>query len=227
MRIRALVTAAALGLAGTVAMVSTAAPVLAQATTEPTAKAIPHISEECIKKLDAGGLPEDCQKAPSPILPATNELVWGGIAFFLMLIVMWKIAYPPIKSAMEARTQRIRDNLDEAERTKNDAQRILDDYQRQLADAKNESGRIIEEARQTAEQMRKDLIARAEAEAAELRQRNQTEIRAASERLMTDIQVQVRNLAIELAEKVVEKNLDRDTQLALIESYINQVGSSR
>jgi F-type H+-transporting ATPase subunit b len=226
MRIRALVTTAALVLGGTVAMVATAAPVLAQATTE-TTKPIPHVSEECIKKLEEGGVPEDCQKAPSPILPATNELVWGGIAFFLMLGVMWKFAYPPIKSALEARTQRIRDNLDEAERTKNDAQRILDDYQRQLADAKNESSRIIEEARQTAEQMRKDLIARAEAEAAELRQRNQAEIRAATERLMVDIQVQVRNLAIELAEKVVEKNLDRDTQLALIESYINQVGSSR
>jgi F-type H+-transporting ATPase subunit b len=128
---------------------------------------------------------------------------------------------------MEDRTQRIRDNLDEAEKTKNDAQSILDEYQRQLADAKNESSRIIEEARQTAEQMRKDLIARAEAEAAELRQRNQSEINAARDRLLADIQTQVRGMAIDLAEKVVEKNLDRDTQMALIESYINQVGSNR
>jgi F-type H+-transporting ATPase subunit b len=188
---------------------------------------VPKVSQECIEKLEEGGTPDDCQKAPSPILPAGNELVWGVISFTVLVILLGKFAYPPIKQMMEDRTQRIRDNLDEAEKTKNDAQSILDDYQRQLADAKNESSRIIEEARQTAEQMRKDLMARAEAEAVELRQRNQTEINAARDRLLADIQTQVRGLAIDLAEKVVEKNLDRDTQLALIESYINQVGSGR
>jgi len=185
------------------------------------------VSQECIDKLEKGGTPDDCQKAPSPILPAKNEMIWGVISFTVLAIALGKLAYPPLKKMMEDRTQRIRDNLDEAEKTKNDAQSILDEYQRQLNDAKNESSRIIEEARQTAEQMRKDLVARAEAEASELRQRNQSEINAARDRLLADIQTQVRGMAIDLAEKVVEKNLDRDTQMALIESYINQVGSNR
>jgi F-type H+-transporting ATPase subunit b len=188
---------------------------------------ISHEAEECIHKLEAGGDPEDCHEAPSPILPEANEVIWGGLAFFILLGLMWKFAYPGIKKTMDARAQRIRDNLDEADRTRAEAQAVLADYQRQLADAKNESSRIIEEARQTAEQMRRDLMARAEAEVAELRQRSQDDIAAAQQRALADLRGQVSGLAIELAEKVVEKNLDRETNLALIESYIEQVGARR
>jgi len=169
---------------------------------------------------------ETSVKAPNPILPAKNEIIWGFLSFVALFVLMQKFAFPAVQKAMQARTDRIRENLDEAERVKTEAQTILDEYQRQLADAKTESSRIIEEARQTAEQLRRDLMERAEAEVAELRERSLGDIRAAQQRAMVDLKAQVANLAIDLAEKVVEKNLDRDTNIALIESYIAQVGSA-
>jgi len=188
---------------------------------------VDHAAEECAELLEQGNPVERCQASPNPILPATNELVFGSIAFFALLAIMWKFALPAVQKAMEARTQRIRDNLDDAERTKNDAQRILEDYQRQLADAKNESARIIEEARQTAEQMRRDLMARAEAEVQELRARTADDVKAAQERAMADLRAQVAELAIGAAEVVVQRNLDPETNRALVERFIEQVGSSR
>jgi F-type H+-transporting ATPase subunit b len=89
-----------------------------------------------------------------------------------------------------------------------------------------ERGRIIDEARQAADQVRRDLIARAEADAAELRQRAQEDTRLAGDRAMADLRARVSDLAIELAEKVVERNLDRATQTALIDKYIDSVGSN-
>ena len=188
---------------------------------------ISHAAEECIHILEDGGEPDDCHEAPSLLAPELGELVWGSISFIVLLGLLSKFAYPAIKKGMNDRTERIRSQLDEAERTKTEAQSVLSDYQRQLADARNESNRIIEEARQTADQMRKDLMQKAEAEAAELRQRSQADIAAAQERATADLRTQVATLAIELAEKVVERNLDRDTNMALIDSYINQVGASR
>jgi F-type H+-transporting ATPase subunit b len=166
-------------------------------------------------------------EAPNPIFPATNEIIWGAGSFFVLLVVLWRFLLPAIQQGMENRTNRIRENLDEAERTKSEAQRVLEDYQRQLADARNESARIIEETRQTAEQMRRDLMSRAEAEVKELRERTSAEIAAARERALAELETDVSEMAIQLAEKVIEANLDRDTQLRLIESYISQVGSSR
>ena len=188
---------------------------------------ISHAAEECIHLLEAGGEPNDCQEAPSPILPETDEMIWGGLAFLILFGLMAKLAYPGIKKGMEARSQRIRENLDDAERVKTEAQTVLSDYQRQLAEAKSDANRIIDEARQTAEQLRRDLMERAEAEVAELRSRAQDDVRNAQDRAMADLKGQVSALAIELAEKVVERNLDRDTNLALIDSYINQVGAQR
>ena len=74
--------------------------------------------------------------------------------------------------------------------------------------------------------MRQERIAAIDGEIAEHRARAQEDIRLATERAMSELQSRVAELSIELAEKVVEHNLDRDTQIRLIENYINQVGSN-
>ena len=226
MRIRILVASAAVIVAG-VAGTSGVAAAQEQPAGGEAEKEITHASEECIHLLEEGGKPEDCHEAPSPIIPETKEIVWGSISFVVLFVLMRKFAYPAIKQGMEARTEKIRNNLDEADRVRAEAESILEEYKRQLADAKNESGRIIEEARQTADQLRRDLMQRAEAEVADLRQRTRDDIAAAQQRATADLQARVGALAIDLAEKVVERNLDRDTNLALIDSYINQVGAQR
>ncbi|MEA3020061.1 MAG: F-type H+-transporting ATPase subunit b [Actinomycetota bacterium] len=213
---------AGIGVAGFVVLGSAGA---VSAQTTDTAKFANKASEECAKLLTEGKTPDDCQKAPSPILPATNELIWGGISFVVLLVLMGKFAFPMLKTSMEDRTERIRKDLDEAETAKTEATGIREEYARQLADAKTESARIIEEARQAADTVRRDLTQRAEAEAAELRHRNAEQLDAERARIMSELHGQVASLAIELAEKVVEANLDRDTNNRLIESYITSVGS--
>jgi F-type H+-transporting ATPase subunit b len=164
-------------------------------------------------------------EASNPIVPHSEEILWGTISFFIVFALLaWK-AWPAIKKALADREAKIRADLESAEGAKSQAESELAQYQQQLAEARNEAGKIIEEARLAADQVRKDLMARAEADAAEVRGRAQDDIRLATERALADLQGRVAELSIELAEKVVERNLDRDTQIALIESYINQVGS--
>ena len=186
---------------------------------------IEHSAEECIHLLEGGGSIDDCQEAPNPILPEMNELIWGTASFLLLFLLMSKVALPGMKKAMDARSEKIRSSLDEADRAREQAQVVLADYQRQLADAKGEAGRIIDDARQTAESVKRDLMARAEAEAEEQRQRNAEQIAAERERVMSELQGQVALLAVEMAERVVEASLDRDANLRLIENYISTVGA--
>lgn len=186
-----------------------------------------HEAEECAHILEDGGEVDDCQEAPSQILPEPNEIIWGALAFVILLVIMWKFALPGVKKMMEQRTERIRQDLERAEQAKTEAEATLSEYQQQLADSRNEGARIVEEARQAADQVRQDLISRAEADAAEVRQRAQQDVNLATDRAMADLQRRVADLSIELAEKVVERNLDHDTQIALIESYINEVGTGR
>src|SRR5919199_638277 len=162
----------------------------------------------------------------NPILPESNELIWGALSFIVLFVLMAKIGYPAVKKGMDARAEKIRSSLAEAEKAKEEAQSILQEYRTQLADAKGEAARIIEEARQSADKIRQDLRKQAETEVAEIKQRAQDDIAAQASRTMADLQARVALLAVELAEKVVEKNLDPDTNRELIERYIQQVGSN-
>ena len=195
-----------------------------EAGEEGAAEEIEPAAAECIHLLEGGAPVERCVEAPNPILPAKNEVFWGGLSFLVLLLLMAKFAMPAVQKAMQTRTDRIRNSLDEAERTRGEAQQILEEYQRQLADARAESGRIIEEARQAADQMRRDIIQRAEAEAADLRARSQADVVAAQDRALGDLKARVGDIAIDLAEKVVERTIDRQAQNQLIESFITRVG---
>jgi len=184
-------------------------------------------AEECHKLLEEGKKVDACQEAPSPILPPINELIWGIISFAIVAFLLWKLAFPGIKKGMQGRTERIRSDLDQAESAKDEAVRVLAGYQAQLADARTESARIIEEARQSAEEVRTNLQAKAEADIAEQRQRAAADVEAAKVQAIADLRGEVTALAIGAAEQVVERNLDTDANRALVEAYIDQVGATR
>jgi F-type H+-transporting ATPase subunit b len=222
MQMRKLIAATLLAGGALVLMPSVAS---AQAPTATTVKAADKTAEECIKLLEEGKKVDDCQKAPSPILPQANEIIWGSISFVVLFFALWKFAWPGMKKAMEARSERIRTDLDVAESAKADAQHLLDDYKAQLADAKNESAHIIEEARQTADALRREAEQRLQTELAELRARASADVEAAKAQAIADLRAEVATLAIGAAEVVIQKNLDRETQMQLIENYINQVGA--
>lgn len=233
--IRLLLTAAALAL---LAVVGSAPGAAAQES--PTEEEIIHEAEvlveenggsefdaECVKLLAEGGSIDDCQAAPNPLVPPINELIWGAVAFFVVFALMAKFGYPAMKKTMEARTERIRADLDAAETQRTEADTLLSEYRAQLNDAKNESARIIEEARQSADALRRDQESRLQTELADLRTKAAADIDAAKVQAISDLRGEVAQLAVGAAEVVVGKNLDQATQVQLIEDYINQVANQR
>jgi F-type H+-transporting ATPase subunit b len=222
-RIRIRVLIATLGVV--VALATAAMPAFAQ-----EGESEPHYankaSEECAKLLAEGKTPDDCQKAPSPLKPENNEIIWGSLAFLVLLVAMWKWGVPAVKNMEKTREDRIRNDLEAAERAKAEAEREKAQYAAQIADARGEAGRIIEEARQSAEAVRRDLIARAEQEANDVRQRAQADIANQRAQALAQLRTDVAELSIDLASRIVERNLDDDTNRQLVNSFIEQVGRS-
>ena len=126
---------------------------------------------------------------------------------------------------MEARTERIKDDLEGAESAKVEAQGVLDEYRAQLADAKTEAARIIEEARQQGDAVRREQEQRLQTELAAMRERAAADVEAAKAQAIADLRGEVASLAIGAAEVVVGRNLDRETQTQLVEQYIASVGN--
>ena len=192
----------------------------AQETTEAE---VSHEAELCIEKLEGGGDVEDCQEAPNKFLPVRDEIIWAVVSFAVLVVLLAKVAVPLMKKGLAARTERIRSEINSAENAKTDADRLLADYRAQLADARNEANRIIEEARRSADSVRVDLEARAHADVAEMRARAAADIDAARVSAIADLRTEVAALAIGAAEAIVQKNLDHETQVHLVENFIRQV----
>jgi F-type H+-transporting ATPase subunit b len=218
-RIRALIAT------GTVALLCVLGPATTAHAQSATTSEVSKESADCIAKLQSGKEVDDCHKAPSPILPARNEIIWGVISFAVLAFVLMKFAVPALQKGMAARSERVRSDLAAAEKAKADADTLLADYRAQLADARNESSRMLEEARRSADALRADLQSRAQSEIAELRSRAAADVEAAKVSAIADLRAEVASLAIGAAETIVQKSLDRETQVQLVENYINQVGS--
>jgi F-type H+-transporting ATPase subunit b len=161
------------------------------------------------------------------LYPAVGELIVGLLAFLILFFFTWKWVLPRFRQVLDEREAKIKGELEKAEGERTEAQRLQEEYRQQLAGAREEANRIIEEARTTAEEMRRDLQGRAEEQAQQTVARAQDEIRAERDRVFQELRAQVGTIAVELAERVVDKELDRATHERLIDEYIDEVTAGR
>jgi F-type H+-transporting ATPase subunit b len=169
------------------------------------------------------------QAEPGPVndakdlYPHWQELLVGALAFAVLFFFVWKWVLPRVNALLEERRQKIQGDLERAEHTRTQAEQELAGYREQLANARQESNGIIEEARKTAEQLRADIQARAEREAAATVAKAQEEIRAERDRVFQELRGEIGEIAVELAERVVGASLDAKSHQRLIDEYIDQV----
>lgn len=159
------------------------------------------------------------------LYPHAAELIFGAVAFLIILVFMTRFVLPSMNKLLEERRQKIQGEMERAEATRVEADTLLVDYRAQLASARDEANRIIEEARRTADQLRMDLQGKAEQESQGIVARAQEEIRAERDRVFQELRSQVGEIAVELAGKVVGQSLDKSAHERLIDEYIDQVAS--
>jgi F-type H+-transporting ATPase subunit b len=159
------------------------------------------------------------------IYPKPAELIIGALAFAVLFVFMAKWVLPRVNALLEERREKIQGDLEKAEESRSEAEKMLDDYRQQLSGARDEANRIIEEARRTADSMRRDLEAKAEQEAQQIIARAQDEIRAERDRVFQELRAQVGELSLVLAEKTVAASLDRERHLRMVDEFISELSS--
>jgi F-type H+-transporting ATPase subunit b len=160
----------------------------------------------------------------NPILPAANELIWGFVSFMILLFLMYRTVWPGVTKAYQERRASIEGKLEQAEKERAEADKLLEKYRERLAAAEDETQRILEEARANAERVRKSLLAEAEADAEQQLKRARQAIRSERDQAIRQLRGEVGTLAVELATRVVGESLDRERQLRLVDRYIDQLG---
>jgi F-type H+-transporting ATPase subunit b len=161
------------------------------------------------------------------LLPPTYELIIGTIAFFTIFFLLSKFALPNIKKTLEARTESIEGGIAKAEKMQQEASITLAQYRQQLADARSEAAKI----RSTAESERTNLISEARTEAQVVAQgvtqQANAQIAAEKSKAVNELRLDVSNLALDLASKIVGASLQDDQRAkAVIDQFIKDLESA-
>ncbi len=146
----------------------------------------------------------------SILIPAIPDLVWGTIAFVVVVVVIaWKVL-PNVNKALDARADAIEGGLKRAEEAQAGAQQALESYNAQLAEARAEASRIREQAREDAKVIRAELVEQAQADANRIVANAQTQIEAERTSALVSLRAEVGILALDLASGVIGEALDDD-----------------
>ena len=170
---------------------------------------------------------EGTESGSSVLLPPTYELIIGSIAFFIVLFALSKFALPNIRKTLEARTEAIEGGIAKAEKLQQDASTTLAQYRQQLADARSEAAKI----RSSAETERTNLISEARNEAQVVAQgvtqQANAQIAAEKSKAVNELRLNVSNLALDLASKIVGASLQDDQRAkAVIDQFIKDLESA-
>ncbi len=159
------------------------------------------------------------------ILPKGPEIIVSLISFLVLFFVLSKFALPPITNMLDKRAETIRESLEKAEETRVEAERLFEDYKAQMAEARGEAAKVIEQGRKVAEAMKGDIVAKANEEAAGIIAKAKETIVAEKKAAVAELQKSVADLTVAVAGKLIGEKLSADEHAKLIERYIEEVGS--
>lgn len=160
----------------------------------------------------------------NPLIPSTVELVFGGLAFFVVFGILGKVLLPRIQKTLEERTDQIEGGLQRAEEAQAEAKQVLDQYRAQLAEARQEAARLREQAREEGAQIIAEMREQAGAEARRLVEAAHAQIEADRQAALQALRTEVGSIAVELASRVVGESLaDEARQGRMIDRFLAEL----
>src|SRR3954452_12685734 len=163
----------------------------------------------------------------NPIIPIWQEIVVGGIAFAILCFVLMKFVFPRMEETFRARVDAIEGGIKRAEEAQAEANKLLDQYRTQLAEARTEAARIRDEARADAEDIRQDVLAKAREESDRIIAAGREQLAAQRESILRELRAEVGELAVDLAGRIVgESRADEARSRGTVERFIAELDSA-
>ena len=155
------------------------------------------------------------------IVPSTFILTILNL--FIQMFLMKKFLFKPIRRVLEERQKRADQNIRAAEQEKAEAEAVKAEYTKNMAQAREEAAGILERAKQDASQQADELLASARSEAQALKAKAESDIREEKKRALNEAKDEIGGLAMDIAGRVVEREIHEADHRALIDDFLQKV----
>ncbi len=148
---------------------------------------------------------------------------WTFVTFIVLLLILKKFAWKPILTALDQRETAIKESLEKAEIAKQEAQKVLDQNQVNLAKAEEESKNIINQSRVYADKLKDQIVQEGKEQAKKIIDEAAAEIDRKKEAAFNELKSQIAEIAVNAAEKILRDNLDKEAQKKIVNKYIGEI----
>ncbi len=150
-------------------------------------------------------------------------IFWTILTFLILLFILKKTAWQPILNALKEREENILSKLEKAEQERRDAEKLLAESKKNLADAEEQARKIINEGKEYANKLRNEIISKANEEAQKILENAKKEIENKKQEALTELKELVADLSIQAAEKILDESLDKEKHRKLVEKLIQNL----
>jgi F-type H+-transporting ATPase subunit b len=165
--------------------------------------------------------------AANPLIQVTPGLmIWTIVCFLITLFVLKRYAFGPIQKAIDERRERIRASLDEADRAREEARRLLEEHRALIGRAQTDAEEILSEARRVADVNERRMREELEEDRQRRLDDTRKQIEAETRRALEQIRLEVVDLSMLAATKVTRKSLDDADHKRLIEEAVGELDFS-
>ena len=169
-------------------------------------------------------VPEGTEAPSGDLLsPAGGLMFWTLIIFLILFAILGKLVFPKITAAVEAREKALEEAIEGAKRDREEAARILAEQQKGIEAARVEAQKIIVEGRQMGEKVRATMIEETHQQQQAMLERARREIEMEKENAISELRREAIELAIAGAGKVIEKNLDDQSNRKIVETFLASI----
>lgn len=160
-------------------------------------------------------------------LPELQSMIITLVSTFILFLILKKFLHKPVTEFIQKRQDDIETDIREAKALKQEAIDIKADYESRIEKAKLEGQEIIESSRVRAAELEKTMLAEAKLEAEKAMERARKEIIREKEKAYEEVKKSAGEMAILIASKIMEKDIDLENQNILIDKFIDEVGTSQ
>ncbi|HUH20760.1 MAG TPA: F0F1 ATP synthase subunit B [Gaiellaceae bacterium] len=165
--------------------------------------------------------------AANPLIQVTPGLmIWTIVCFLITLFVLKRYAFGPIQKGIDERRERIRASLDEADRAREEARRLLEEHRALIGRAQTDAEEILSEARHVADANERRMREELEEDRQRRLEDTRKQIEAETRRALEQIRLEVVDLSMLAATKVTRKSLDDADHKRLIEEAVGELDFS-
>jgi len=155
-----------------------------------------------------------------------NGLIWQAINFIVLLLLLRQFLFKPVVGMLDARAQRVRESMEQADQARRAAEQAESDRQALLAETRREAEAIRSRADEQAKRILADAETRAKERQQQIEQQAETSARQIEERVMAQVRAQLADLVVTGVDRVTRGALDANTQRGLVQQFLTTNGAA-